>query len=177
MNGRAGKYYGIKDEGTSIVDALNGKIINEENVLISKNYFRDFFSKMSQKPPDIEAVLNGTEEIQVIRDLTNIKPEFRYKAQRTLSYNLELFEAKVPIKSAKSMIVSEIIEDNTRDISCKMKFADGRIEDRKMTIIPKHGEIRISKALLVHIPKWVVNFKAKEVSYTRKICIKYETHE
>jgi hypothetical protein len=41
------------------------------------------------------------------RDLTNIKPEFRYKAPRTLNYNLEVLEAKVPIKAAKSMIVAE----------------------------------------------------------------------
>jgi hypothetical protein len=109
------------------------------------------------------------EEIQVIRDLTNIKPEFRYKAPRTLNHNLEVLEAKVPIKAAKSMIVAEIIEDKTQDISYKMKFADGRIEDREMTIIPKPGEIRMSKASLIHIPKWVVIFKAKEFIYARKI--------
>ena len=50
-----------------------------------------------------------------------------------------------------------------------MKFADGRIEDRKMTIIPKRGEIMIRKASLVHIPKWVITFKAKEFIYARKI--------
>jgi hypothetical protein len=168
---RARKYHEIKDEGTSIVDARNGKIIKEENVLISKSHFWDFFSKMSQKLPDTEEVLNDMGEIQVIREslVTNIKPEFRYKTLRTLNYNLEVFEAKVPIKAAKSMIVAEIIEDNTQDISYKMKFADGRIEDREMTIIPKPVEIRISKASLIHIPKWVVIFKAKEFIYVRRI--------
>lgn len=87
---RSGKYHQIKDEGTSIVDALYGKIINEKNVLISKSYFRNFFSKMPQKPPDTEEVLKDIEDIHVIRDLTNIKPEFRYKAQRSLSYSLEV---------------------------------------------------------------------------------------
>ncbi|MDP9288129.1 MAG: hypothetical protein M3P08_08020 [Thermoproteota archaeon] len=124
---------------------------------------------MSQKLPDTEEVLNDMEEIQVIRDLTNIEPEFRYKTPRTLNYNLEVLEAKVPIKAAKSMIVAEIIEDNTQDISYKMKFADGRREDREMTIIPKPVEIRISKASLIHIPKWVVIFKAKEFIYVRRI--------
>src|SRR2546422_6471151 len=124
---------------------------------------------MSQKPPDSEQVLNDIEEIQVIRDLTNIKPEFPYKAQRTSNYDLEVLEAKVPIKAAKSMIVAEIIEDHTQNISYKMKFADGRKEDREMTIIPKRGEIRFSKASLVHVPKWVVIFKAKEFIYARKI--------
>jgi hypothetical protein len=50
-----------------------------------------------------------------------------------------------------------------------MKFADGRIEDREMTVIPKRGEIMIRKASLIHIPKWVVIFKAKEFIYARKI--------
>ena len=50
-----------------------------------------------------------------------------------------------------------------------MKFADGRVEDREMRIIPKQSEIKITRTALVHHPKWVVNFKAKEVIYTRKI--------
>ena len=38
-----------------------------------------------------------------------------------------------------------------------------------MRIIPKYSEIRIGKAYLVHVPKWVVTYKTKEITYTRKI--------
>jgi hypothetical protein len=36
-------------------------------------------------------------------------------------------------------------------------------------ITDTNGEIRISKASLIHIPKWVVIFKAKESIYVRRI--------
>ncbi|MGI0044456.1 MAG: hypothetical protein ACRD47_12165, partial [Nitrososphaeraceae archaeon] len=116
-----------------------------------------------------EAALNDIEETGIIHDFLNIKPEFHYEAQRISSYVLEVFESKLPAKAAKIMILGEIIEDNTKDIAYKMKFANGRVEDREMRIIPKQNEIRITRTALVHHPKWVVNFKAKEVIYTRKI--------
>ena len=68
---------------------------------------------------------------------------------------LEVFEPKLQARAAKIMILGEIIEDNTKDISYKMKFADGRVEDREMRIIPKQSEIRITRTALVHHPKWV----------------------
>ena len=67
------------------------------------------------------------------------------------------------------MVLGEIVEDNTKNITYKMKFANGRTEDREMRVTPKQSEIRITKTALVHLPKWVINFKAKEVIYTRKI--------
>lgn len=84
-------------------------------------------------------------------------------------YILEVLKPKVPPKAAKTMILGEIIENNTKDVTFKMKFVDGRTEDREMRIIPKQSEIRIVKIALVHLPKWTVHFKAKEVVYTRKI--------
>jgi hypothetical protein len=173
---RAGKNHKIIDEGTHIVDALNGKILYQ-NVVTSKSYIPDFFSKMSQDSLYKEAALNDIEETGVIHDFLNIKPEFHYEAQRISSYVLEVVEPKLPAKAAKIMILGEIIEDNTKDISYKMKFANGRVEDREMRVIPEQSEIRITRIALVHHPKWVVNFKAKEVIYTRKIlgCVKYET--
>jgi hypothetical protein len=165
---RAGKNHRIIDEGTHIVDALNDKILYRD-VVTPKNYVPDFFSKMSQDPLHREEVLNDIEEIRVIHDLLNIKPEFHYEARRISNYILEVLEPILPAKAAKSMILGEIVEDTTKDISYKMKFADGRIENREMRVIPKQSEIRITKTALVHLPKWVVNFKAKEVLYTRKI--------
>jgi hypothetical protein len=168
QNMEPSKNHKVIDEGAMIVDALNGKILYQ-NIMTPKSYLPDFFSKTTQDPLDKDEVLNDIEEISVIHDLLNITPEFHYEARRTSKYILEVLEPKLPAKAAKSMILEEIIENNTKNISYKKKFADGRTEDREMRIIPKQSEIRIASIALVYLPKWTVKFKAKEVIYTRKI--------
>lgn len=165
---RAGKSHMIIDEGVRIVDALSGKILYQD-LTTSKNQIPDLFSKMSQDPLYKESVLNDMEENTVIHDLLHIKPEFHYEIPRFPNYLLEVLEPILPAKAAKSMILAEIVEDNTKNITYKMKFVNGRTEDREMRVTPKQSEIRITKTALVHLPKWVIIFKAKEVIYTRKI--------
>ncbi len=120
-----GKSHKVQNKWIYILNALNGKIANKKDAAIPENYDHDFFSKISQTTPDTEA-LNDLEEAVVFQDLINIKSEFRYEVRQTSNFNLGVLEAKVPVKAAKSMILEEIVEDNTY----KMKFANGRTEDR-----------------------------------------------
>lgn len=165
---RSGKSHKIIDEGVIIVDAENGKIINGKYLATPKNYDLYFFSKMFQKPKDAEGALSDIEEMVTFRDVIRIKPEFRFNTDRTSRADIKVVEAKLPLKAAKSMILDEIVEDNIQDVSFKMKLANGTTEDREMRIIPKYNEISLSRASLIRIPKWEVNFKAKGVTYTRK---------
>jgi hypothetical protein len=55
---------------------------------------------------------------------------------------VNILEPKVPLKPAERMILEEIVEDNTQDISYDMKFSNGRVEKREMTVVPKYNEIR-----------------------------------
>ena len=55
---------------------------------------------------------------------------------------MNILEPKVPLKPAERMILEEIVEDNTQDISYDMKFSNGRVEKREMTVVPKYNEIR-----------------------------------
>jgi hypothetical protein len=105
---RSGKSHMIIDEGVRIVDALNGKILYQD-VTTSKNQIPDLFSKMSRDPLYKEAVLNDIEEITVIHDLLNIKPEFHYEMRMLPNYLLEVLEPVLPAKAAKSMILAEIV--------------------------------------------------------------------
>jgi hypothetical protein len=113
---RSGKSHMIIDEGARIVDALNGKILYQD-VTTSKNQIPDLFSKMSRDSLYKEAVLNDIEEIAVIHDLLNIKPELHYEMRRLPNYLLEVLEPILPAKAAKSMILGEIVEDNTKNIT------------------------------------------------------------
>jgi hypothetical protein len=87
---RAGKNHKIVDEGINLVDSLAGKIIDKV-AIDSKDHVSALFSKLSHQPPDIVKVLNDIEENQIIEDMANMEPEFRYKMQPTPSYNVSVF--------------------------------------------------------------------------------------
>jgi hypothetical protein len=105
----------------------------------------------------------AVEEFSIVGDLLRIKPEYQYKLEYdSRKYKVSLDSPKIPKKTAERMVIDDVIEDNTSEISYDIRI-------RKMSIIPKPGEIRIRHSSLVFVPKWIIKLKCEDVVYLKEI--------
>lgn len=113
--------------------------------------------------------MKNVEQDLMIRDLTTIRPEYQYKIEETADYSITKLDYKVPFKVARDMVKEKVVEENTKEVSYKLKLSKDKTEERKMTIIPKHDDVRIKKSSLIYVPKWEISIESKTTSYVRKI--------
>jgi hypothetical protein len=141
---------GFHEEGTHIVDAMTGEILDTIEQIESKIQSYPFFSKSNMRPKDSEELLGDIEKNKIIVDLQSTKPQPKYKIHQTGEYAVVKLEAKVPIDAARRMVKEEVIEET------KVKYYDNmQVVDKALSSI--------------YVPKWVINIESQNRKYAREI--------
>jgi hypothetical protein len=139
----------LHEEGTHIVDAMTGEILDITEKIESKFQSYPFFSKSNVHPKDSDEILGDIEKNKIIRDLQNTKAQPQYKIHQTGEYAVVKLEAKVPIDAARRMVKEEVTEET------KVNDEDVQIVDKAFSCI--------------YIPKWVINIESQNRIYIREI--------
>lgn len=152
----------IQDEGIYVVDAVDGEIAkaNPKDGLGSK--LKDRLAGES------EEAYAAREQRQVIKDLLEIKPQLQYKVQQTRNYDVTRLRYLVSFKSARWNVIHRIVDENTKEITYRIRVSRDNIATRKMAIIPKYYEVRIKKLSLVYVPKWIMDIESGQFTYSRR---------
>ena len=161
-----GEKHHLKTQGEKIVDAFNGKILSTTTKVEPVNMFRNFL--LGRKTEDLEPD-NVKERIQIIIDLLNIEPINNYRIQLKPDYAVNIVDDKVSWTFAEKSVLRKIITENTVQVSYNIRKSKGKMEKRKMEIVPRYRDITVNSESLVHIPKWTIIMKAGDFSYKRKI--------
>lgn len=165
---RRGKTHRIRDEGYSVMDAIAEKIIYEDERDELSNVDQMLFSKKSKDESEFEKVLEKREHSQICVDLKNIKPKIQYKLQESPDYSINALEPSLSMKAATYIVIENIIDANTKDVSYDVKTSRGEVEKKTMTIVPKKSDIAIKKSTLVYVPIWAIGIQAKGMTYRRR---------
>jgi hypothetical protein len=156
----------VKDEGSVIVDALDGEILSSQGR--ASRLFSRFASSTNLSEAD-EAVASR-EEHQVILDISNIKAERNYRIAQSKEFDVVKLEYGVLYKSAMYSVVSKIIEDNTKEVAYSVRVSKNETQRRRMPIIPKSSEVYIKKISMVYVPMWSLDIEGNGgISYSRRV--------
>ncbi len=102
--------------------------------------------------------------------MATINPEYKLAIEvEDTPYSVNISKPKVSEKAAQHMVIDEIIEEYTQEISYEVRNSKGKKEERRMTVIPRRGDIRFRLSSLIYVPKWIANLKAKDITYNRQI--------
>jgi hypothetical protein len=139
----------ILEDGSYIVDATTRKIIKRsENYAKYKGYADSFFSKgETQNQEELEEILEEMEKNQIIDDLIHIGRSSQYKIKYSSEYAINKLECKLPANAAERMVLEEITREK-------------KVQD---------DNVIIKTTSLIYVPKWLVNFKSKELGYRREV--------
>ena len=139
----------IKEDGSHIVDATTREIIKRsENDTKYKGYADSFFSKgENRNQEELEEMLGGIEKNQIIDDLKHIQWSSHYKIKYSSEYAINKLECKLPANAAERMVLEEITREK-------------KVQD---------DDVMIKTTSLIYVPKWLVNFKSKQLCYRREV--------
>lgn len=164
-----GKNHRIQDEGKHVVDALTGQLASATPVTGLKHTLSSFLSKnlRNREEPELD---DDVERNQIIDDLRNIEPIYKHLVTMNPDFNVNIIEDKVSLRISEKLVLQQIKADNTTDVSYTIKSkSKGKIEPRKMKVVPTYNNISIKRRCLIYIPKWVIIFKAGSIPYKRKV--------
>ena len=151
------------DEGTYVVDGLDGEIINQEESAMKK--LGSFFKKAEEKE-------ERRADKMVTEDVLELNPEEDMTLEQTTDYGISKIKPEVKEKADLRAVVDRVIAKNITDESYEVLVGKGRergTEKRKFTIVPKADEVTIKKSSVVHVPFWDLEFEAGQRVYSRRI--------
>ncbi|MGC8935664.1 MAG: restriction endonuclease [Thermoproteota archaeon] len=152
-----GKLHKISDEGTCIVDALDGDIINKEKGVMEKLgvFFQEHEKRLESKKDTI-----------VAEDLISIKP-VREPVYQSSDYQVSIAEPEVTEEEAVKISKNYAIAKNTTTVKYEIKNR-GSIETRTLKIVPKQNEINIRGVKLIYVPIWDLEYESGEKNFVRR---------
>lgn len=151
------KKHVVVDDGTAVVDALDGDVINPGTGILSSI---GGLLKNAQ-----ERAESKSEKI-VYNDLLSLSPE-KQTILKTSDYDVSVAEAEVSEESAISLMKDYVVKKNTKTVT----YQKGRKEDldiSTMKIVPKKKEIILRGSKLVYVPKWDLQYEAADWSFSRR---------
>lgn len=152
-----GRVHKLIDEGTCIIDAIDGDVINRESGIVE-----GIGGLLGPK----EKRMEKKEDKLVTRDLVNGVPE-KQTLTSTSDYETKTLEPQVSGASAWKIARDYAIDKNTRTVQYEPKRSDDSFP-RTMKITPKEAEVSRRGVSLVHVPKWNLEYESGQMTFQRK---------
>ncbi len=152
-----GKRHKVTDEGTSIIDTLDGHILNVE---------RGFLSVVGGFLKSKEQRLASKEDGLVANDLLNIVPTME-ALTKSSEYEVTTSDPSITLADAIRIARFYVIENNTREVNYEVTVR-GEPETRTMKIVPKMNEVAIRSQKTVYVPIWELDYEAGRRSFERR---------
>jgi Holliday junction resolvase-like predicted endonuclease len=159
----AGKIHKINDEGTCVVDGIDGDIINR-----GSGFLEGVTSLFKGKEERTER----KEDKLVYENLVSASPTKEY-VKKNSDYAVSVVEPQVSPEEAKRSATEEAIRRNTNTVYYQPKsrsddFFD-TIDKRSMKIVPKRNEVSIRGQSMVYVPKWDLQYESGQRTYQRRM--------
>jgi hypothetical protein len=148
----SGKKHVLSNEGTYIVDAVDGEIINREG---AKAHFFDPKTKKNEV----------FEDDIVTEDLMTMTPVTE-NVNKVSEYTVSVAQCTVNEEDATRLVKDHVIAENTRDVSYITKV---RNERHTLTVVPKAKEISIRGVKVVYVPKWMFDYEVGQRNFERRL--------
>ena len=152
----------VTDDGTIIVDALDGEILAKLGVASR------LASKFIGSAHIDESAASSKEENQIIEDILTIPAEKDMRMYLRDDCDIIKLQYGVTFRAAQYNVINKVIEDNTKEVGYTIRVARDRVQRKKMPIIPKPYEVNIKRITLVYVPKWSMDIEGENSAYTRK---------
>jgi len=152
-----GRTHKITDQGTTVIDMLDGDIVNRERSVIEG--IAGFFKSREERAESKEDKL-------VVEELTTVSP-MTEPVLRTSDYNLSIAEPSITEEDAINLTRQYVKEKNEQDVEYDIRVR-GETETRSLRIVPRLNEIEIRGQHLVYVPKWDLQYEAGQTSYVRR---------
>ncbi len=153
----------VDDEGTYVVDGLDGEIINQEESAVKK--LGSLFKKAEEREE------RKTDKM-VTEDVLGLNAEENMTLEQTTDYGISRIRPEVKEKTVLKAVVDRVIAKNITDESYEVLVGRGKdreTEKREFKIVPKADEVSIRKSSVVYVPFWDVEFEAGQRVYSRRI--------
>ena len=151
------KKHVVIDEGTTVVDALDGDIINPGTGVL--NSIGGLLKNAQERA-------ESKSEKMVYNDLLSLTPE-KQTIMKTSDYDVTVAEAEVSEESAISLMKDYVVKKNTKTITFQ-KDREENLTLYTMKIVPKKKEIILRGSKLVYVPKWDLQYEAADWSFNRR---------
>lgn len=151
----------VTDEGTYIVDGLDGEIINLKEKTVSKmlGFLKGSSSDKTEK----------TIQKWVTEDIISLPAESKYSIDQSSDFGISKIRPDIAARAAQRAVIDQVIQDNIEDASYEVRIGKDKYEKRKMTITPKADEVSIRNAMLIYVPNWNIELEAGNRTYARTI--------
>lgn len=153
-----GKAHTIRDEGSYLVDALDGDIIDRE-----KGVLEGLGGLLKKK----DERLQSREDKMVSEDLNSLPPVTR-PVLGTSEYEVSVADPEIKESEAVRIVQEHVIHKNTRSVDYRIKIK-GEYEIRKLRIVPRLNEVSVRGSKLTYVPKWNLEYECCQSSYSREI--------
>jgi len=158
----SGRMHKLGDEGSVIVDALDGEIINRES---GWGVVSGLFKGKEER-------LESKEDKLVAQDLLQIDAR-KESVLKTSDYDVKVAEPALSDNEAAKMVRSYVIGKNTKSISYEPKVRDdsllGMLDKPSIKVVPRPGEVEIRGVKMVYVPKWDLQFESGNTTFQRRI--------
>ncbi len=153
----AGKAHKIVDEGTCVIDGIDGDVTNRGSGIVE-----GISGLLGPKEKRVEK----KEDKLVTRDLMNGIPENQTVAS-TSDYQTKVLAIQVSDAVAWKTTREYAVDKNTRTIQYESKKSDDGFT-KTMKIVPKESEVSRRGMSLVYVPKWDLEYESGQMTFQRK---------
>lgn len=153
----------VDDEGSYVIDGLDGEIINPEEGAMKK--LGSIFKKAEEKE-------ERRADKMVTDDILGLRAEENLTMEQTTDFGISRISPEVKEKAVLRAVTDRVIAKNVKEESYEVLVGRGKDRDtetRKFTIVPKAEEVAIRKSSLVYVPFWDVEFEAGQRTFSRRI--------
>jgi hypothetical protein len=145
------------DEGTCIVDALDGDIANKEEGIID-----GITGLLKTRDQRIES----KEDKIVSEDLLSITPVMQ-TVMKTSDYDVSVAEPEISEEDAVNLTKRYVIGKNTKTVTYEKKRREG-FNIGTIKIVPRLNEVTIRGQKLIYVPKWDLQYEIGQRSFERR---------
>jgi hypothetical protein len=160
----SGRIHKLGDEGSAIVDALDGEIINKERGVLGivSGLFRSKEERLESK-----------EDKLVTQDLLQINAS-KETILKTSDYEVNVAEPALSDIDAAKIVKGYVIEKNTQNVRYEPKGRNndsllGMLDKPSLKVVPRPSEIEIRGIKMVYVPKWDLQFESGNTTFQRRI--------
>lgn len=152
-----GKLHRIQDEGSYVVDALDGDIIDRERGVLEG--IGGLLNKSMRR--------QAREDKMISEDLKDISTVMR-PVLETPEYKVSVAEPEIKESEAIKIVQHHVVVKNTRTVEYDVK-ARGETETRHLKMVPRMNEVTIRGSKLIYVPKWNLEYECCQTSYSREV--------
>jgi hypothetical protein len=152
-----GKIHKVNDEGSCIIDSLDGDIINRE-----KGALQSISGLFQSKEKKIES----RKDQLVTKDLMSLEA-VREPVLKTSDYNVSVVDPAIVEEDALKLTRAYVVEKNITKADYRIKVR-GEWDTRSIKIVPKQNEVSIRGQRLVYVPIWNLEYEAGSRTLERR---------